>query len=704
MHPFPLLSTLLACGVAVLGTAAPLELSNDRFKIELAGAEHGMGVLRLEDPGRGTTFWQAAAANPLLWRVDLTAPGSDLTALSRDNRDAAVCRVVEHTPERLRVHWSGFAGLEDTLTVELTIQLDADGKSSWEVIPQLTGIQYTLGALVFPCVENIIDPTREKILFPVGNNGSRIVNTALAGTYPSYEAQLQFFGFLQPQGALYMGLHDTDAAVKFFELSDRLQLSVVNYGLDMSVAGQSRAPRYPVVMAPAASPWECCALYRNWATQQAWTQRGKRSERDNLPPRADEIGLWLNLDGDPAPIAAEALREAARQNTPTAGHWYCWMVHPFDHHYPEFFPPKEGFREAVQAMRGAGMFVVPYLNGRLWDTALASFETVRPEACTRVDGTAIIENYGSGTTLGAMCATSPSYGNMLLEAIRILAKEYGVNGVYIDQIGSVAPTMCYNPAHGHPLGGGGWWQQAYRNMLKPVVDEYGDQLLFVTENGAEPYIDSFDTFLLWVQVYTDDFPSLVAVYNQYAWYMCSLTLPEDDMPSFAGLMSRCLLWNIQPGWLRWLYGADLTNVADAEAKRAYIDRVVRMRGAAREVVGNGLPTGDVIFTPTAETVTLRYHRNTNYGRLPVTPGDFPSYYGVWWRSEDGLRGMALLAELAGREQSAAFTADPAAFGGGAVGQSVYRVYEDGRKERVGAAPDTIPVTLAPYDLQCYILE
>ncbi|WP_176014275.1 DUF6259 domain-containing protein [Victivallis sp. Marseille-Q1083] len=696
------------CCITSLITAAPVELSNDRFRIELAGEEHGMGVRQLEDCSRGTIFWKTSVQNPLLWRIHLSEAGSDQTVLSRDNRDASECRIIEQTPDYLRIRWSGFAGLRDAeaLTVDLQISLDAAGRSSWELVPELNDDRYTFTGMVFPCVENVIDPTKEKILFPVGNNGSRIVNFSLKGLYPSFEAQLQFFGFLQEQGALYMGLHDPEASIKSFELSDQLELSVFNYSMNTSIAGQSRTPSYPVIMAPAASSWECCALYRDWAEDQQWTSRGKHNERKDLPPRSEEIGLWLNLDDDPEKTTREALSEAPLQKDPCAVHWYHWNKRKFDREYPEMFPAKEGFREAVQAMRNAGMFVFPYMNGRLWDTTSDNFESVRHEACSQLDGTLIAENYGSGAWLAVMCPTSATYARKLYDNVATAINEYGLNGIYLDQIASCAPVRCCNPDHGHPISGGGWWQQNYRSLMKPIIDDFGSKAVFLTENGAEPYIDSFNTFLLWVQVYTDDFPSLIAVYNQYAWYMCSMVVPEDDLQSFAGLISRCLLWNIQPGWLNWLHGTDtdLSEVPDAAIKRDYIDRVLQLRHAAAEVVRDGIPFGDVIFTPAAELITLRYHRNTNYGRVPVTPGEFPSYYGTWWQAEKGDKWVALLAELSGHEQSSAFVALPPGFEKDAAGKAVYRIFEDGRKEQVEIENGVIPVKFVPFDLQCYIIE
>ena len=38
----------------------------------------------------------------------------------------------------------------------------------------------------------------------------------------------------------------------------------------------------------------------------------------------------------------------------------------------------------------------------------------------------------------------------------------GAAGVYIDQIAAAGPKPCFDPSHGHPLGGGSHWVQSVR--------------------------------------------------------------------------------------------------------------------------------------------------------------------------------------------------------------------------------------------------
>ena len=45
----------------------------------------------------------------------------------------------------------------------------------------------------------------------------------------------------------------------------------------------------------------------------------------------------------------------------------------FDTHYPEYFPPRAGFDAALRGMQAIGLRVAPYINGRIFDQATASW-------------------------------------------------------------------------------------------------------------------------------------------------------------------------------------------------------------------------------------------------------------------------------------------------------------------------------------------
>ena len=44
----------------------------------------------------------------------------------------------------------------------------------------------------------------------------------------------------------------------------------------------------------------------------------------------------------------------------------------------------------------------------------------------------------------------------------------GVNAIYLDQVACARPAPCHDVAHGHPLGGGRYWTDAYRELMAPI--------------------------------------------------------------------------------------------------------------------------------------------------------------------------------------------------------------------------------------------
>jgi hypothetical protein len=42
--------------------------------------------------------------------------------------------------------------------------------------------------------------------------------------------------------------------------------------------------------------------------------------------------------------------------------------------YPDYFPAKTGFLEAVKEIETSGNFIFPYINGRIWDFNALSWE------------------------------------------------------------------------------------------------------------------------------------------------------------------------------------------------------------------------------------------------------------------------------------------------------------------------------------------
>jgi hypothetical protein len=83
-----------------------------------------------------------------------------------------------------------------------------------------------------------------------------------------------------------------------------------------------------------------------------------------------------------------------------------------------------------------------------------------------------------------------------------LLQEVGTSSVYIDQIAAAPPTLCKDAGHGHPLGGGHWW-----NASPPSPE------LPLRRGNGEPFIRWFDGYLTWHWQADGQVPAFPAVYG-----------------------------------------------------------------------------------------------------------------------------------------------------------------------------------------------
>ncbi len=75
-------------------------------------------------------------------------------------------------------------------------------------------------------------------------------------------------------------------------------------------------------------------------------------------------------------------------------------------------------------------------------------------------------------------------------------------------------------------------------------------------------------------------------------------------------------------------------------------------------MADGILVGNLELSGTVDTLTLRYHKNGNYGHSEVMPGEFPSQYGTISRSGNHEKILAALSELSGQPRTCTFILNP----------------------------------------------
>ena len=336
--------------------------------------------------------------------------------------------------------------------------------------------------------------------------------------YPSWRATYQMLGLYNKQGGLYIASHDPTGSVKTIsthtdekKVGFRFSWPAPNMGL---TGNGYKLPGKAIIGYVEGGWYEAAMVYQSWIKKEAPWWPPAPSKR---PSRIQDVAVWVQHEsgGDLSTLVEEVMEFTEYMRVPTGFHWYVWHKIPFDNNYPNFFPAKEGFLEAVRKLENKGIRVMPYINGRLWDADLEDFKIEAFKAVTKNQkGEPYIEDYGNGVRNAVMDPTAQIWQDKMKEIVLKLQQEIGVSGVYLDQIAAAEPKLCMDTIHGHPIGGGSWWlDKGYYKLLSTIRDEMPLGAFLTSEAMAEPYIHLLDGLLSWNSQFQDQRPIFSAIYG-----------------------------------------------------------------------------------------------------------------------------------------------------------------------------------------------
>ncbi len=541
--------------------------------LTLRGSAQGIVLDRLLDARSGQDL---LATNPLpLFSVTLHPIGSTNEPTLTADRGWREC-TVRRRGSRLELRWSqpvdeALAGC--SVTVVATPGADA---IRWTLRVDNSSTNASVWRVVFPQIALADWGTNAAVFFPRGPGEVQRGVWARAfnyhGDYPGGWCSMQFLaayrGGENPPG-LYVGTHDPwgcpkDLTVRSDPAARTVRLSFDHPAPNMGIAGNDFTLEGQAVWRLLRGDWlDAARIYRDWAHREArWWPRLNRDGRADTPRWMRELNAWAMTGGAPGECVPAVKQFRQFLGLPVGFHWYNWHAIPFDNDYPHYFPAKEGFAAGVAELRSAGVFVMPYINGRLWDShdrGAEDFEfgKLALRAVTmQADGSPYLETYGSKETngqpvrLGVMCPATPLWQNTVSNVVLRLLRECGTSAVYIDQVAAASPKLCFDPSHGHPLGGGHWWNEGYWRMLEGIRRVKPPNTMLTTECNGEPFIRWFDGYLTWHWQYDGQVPAFPAVYGGTI-QMFGRAYRGGDTKDLALRMKagQQLVFGEQPGWL-----------------------------------------------------------------------------------------------------------------------------------------------------------
>ena len=354
-------------------------------------------------------------------------------------------------------------------------------------------------------------------------------------------------------------------------------------------------------------------------------------------------------------------KASAYFGVPIGLHWYNWHEIPFDTLYPDYFPAKPSFAEGVKALQSAGMHVMPYINGRLADPK-SKFWAGEPvvggvsdadagkSAAKQEDGKFYTEVYGSKVPLNVMCPYTKQWQGKIGSLVDRLVSECGVSGVYIDQIGAAGAARCFDPSHGHPIGGGHMWVDGYRKMLDSIRKKLPKEAMLTTEEDAECWIDQLDALLL-VNTPTSGprpIPLFPAVYSGRTITFGFQYIAGDDISRslpWRAKMARAFVWGSQLGWV----GADRIMAPEAAKEAEFLRNLARARRFGHQFVVTGRFLG--MIDVRGDNPHLAGEASGSFGGTYSL--DLPAVLASAWLAEDGTLGI-LLANMSDEPRKVEF--------------------------------------------------
>jgi hypothetical protein len=438
---------------------------------------------------------------------------------------------IEESDNLLAMNWDA-----ENLKVEVHGKLDSDNSAVyWDLKVDNNNRDLSIMSVMFPQIAVADLGADGCVFFPRGPGEvqKNLWNRSFrhSGLYPEPWTVMQFVSAYNKKTGIYVATHDPNASTKEITIESKPEDKSVVFTYDIpaeniGIGGNGFTLSGCAVWKLLRGDWyDSAMIYRNWLKKEArWFPEIGADGRSDTPEWMREICVWATTGGNAEQVIPRVKKFAEYMDVPVAFHWYNWHQIPFDNDYPHYFPVTDGFAEGVQNLQKAGIFVMPYINGRLWDTHDKGtedyeFTSVALPATTKDEkGEPYVEMYGSKESddspvrFAVMCPATELWQNRIRDICLKLINEYNVNSVYIDQISAMSPKLCQDKTHRHPLGGGHWWVEGYWKMLQSIRDAMPKDRMLTSECNAEPYIKWFDGYLSWTWQHDGQVPAFPAVY------------------------------------------------------------------------------------------------------------------------------------------------------------------------------------------------
>lgn len=463
--------------------------------------------------------------------------------------------------------FSGNASLPGVTVLLSAVTSDTRNRIAWTVRLYSENTAYTLYECDYPIL-SFGACSRTKVFFPYGC-GEVYPSVRTFGSrqnYPSYGASMQYMALWHTgvKRGLYYGLHDPAPAYKKLQYKKSegdpiAHLKAIMPLRDIDMPCNSQTLEGEAVWQLFDGDWyDAALLYRDFFEKHAsWKPEMQDGKRKDTPEWLRTNPHWWRkrMLWDEG-FADELLEASDDLGMHSPVHLYDWFQIPYDTNYPHYFPAKDAFLPGMRRLQENGVRVMPYINGRLWDTHDKGKEdwqftpVARPNCTKKMGDKPFLEVYPtSNIELAIMCPSTALWQEKQKEIMDTLFCEFGVDAVYIDQIGAAQAYPCEDRTHSHRAGGGTWWVESYRNLLDHARRIMPEGSCLTTECTSDPYMKDIQAYLSWIWIKNDQVPAFMVIYNGY---VSVFGRNYNYAPDAAGqdiLAAQSLTYGEQMGWI-----------------------------------------------------------------------------------------------------------------------------------------------------------
>ena len=605
-----------------------------------------------------------------------------------------------------------------TLTVTITITM-VSGESRWDM--SVAGLNNrSLIDAKFPRM-NILANGNDHFLVPRASgqvfDNPRNGNIDSDLIYPRGSgATMQFSAYYNDNYGIYFGTHDPSAALKSIR-TDARNGGIMYYNgypaPDKTVNGNDwQMPGYFSLELFDGNWYEASQLYKNWASAEADYWPELTPERETRQAEIGKVGIWAYTNHDDGnnmqTVENYALNFQNYVGVPMGFHWIGWSQDvEGDENFPHYLPPKNDAQQIVSNMIAHDIYPLPYTNGRLWDTTLPDYQANEAFATDDVDNGIQQFNDPDGIErdFAVMCPTQSAWQNTLIDVQHQItnpgANSISANAGYLDQVCHARPRQCMDASHGHPLGGGSYWREGYKEMLVGMHNVTPANVFYTAEGGCDYLNDEMDGLyvIAWksngmVPAYTAVYSGRVQIFgNKFgtdSWY---------DTPRFYSLFAQAFNYGFQPGGVTLGLPSNL-NTPERTTSMEYLRELATLRFKLREFMSFGTMLKPLLDVSGRPTIT------TNWSVRYVNMITISALQQSIWKNKDDDKVLITFANASTTATLNNVTIDIQGSTYGLAGNlSVQRIRE-GNNDNAVTEPNHFvrTISLAPEEVYCIVLE